>query len=612
MAIVFGNYLDKKPVDRAVLKWLLLLPDDFYVFVELEGGDFQVDFLVIKPTGIFNIEAKRWHVRRAHLDADWELIDGKKMTNPIIQAREQSNRVADYLLLQRDRFLPRDKADTFLDKRGDFKIFPMVAVSHPKPPQSVPTHPYYKVCVHAEAARRHLHRFEWEPDTPTTHRSLSLAKSEIRALAELWMLERVNPETLAPITSISAPAVKATTQDRSVAPVTGDASSSITVTDSPYQYTYTVTGDDFYGRNRELELIKRALIAEPPRPIAVQGLQRTGKSSLALESVRRHVEANQSCVTLRFDFRRLWQEGLKQSEDITKELLTQLAGDWGTSDADTAGALTERVLEGYRKLQDSTDIIDQRRLFTQALRDYKRKKQVVLFLDECQEIAEALGDPKHNTFFSFMESLCKDAGLGLRVIIACRPAFFELPAIRQINLGRLFEIITLGSLEEPAAIPIIERGTHLLTFEPASVSRILFLTGRHPFWLQFLCHRIFERWIFDRVSSITPDFINKMFAELVKDPGCRPQFYLLYQEVEKDATAFSLLQQIAEAIPREGGSALLSDLLGPWQDKAVLRTALKPLVDNQILAIENVPEAPAVRFRVEALRHWMRPNLITL
>src|SRR5262249_59307096 len=88
--------------------------------------------------------------------------------------------------------------------------------------------------------------------------------------------------------------------------------SAVTVTDSPYQYTYTVTGEAFYGRSRELEIIRRALVADPARPVAIQGLQRTGKSSLALESIARHVGENKTAAVLTFDFRRLWPEGLQQ------------------------------------------------------------------------------------------------------------------------------------------------------------------------------------------------------------------------------------------------------------------------------------------------------------
>src|SRR5262249_17343876 len=62
MAKFFGSHLERKPVDRTVLRWLTQLPDTFYVFVELQGGDFQVDFLVLKQDGIFNVEAKNWNV----------------------------------------------------------------------------------------------------------------------------------------------------------------------------------------------------------------------------------------------------------------------------------------------------------------------------------------------------------------------------------------------------------------------------------------------------------------------------------------------------------------------------------------------------------------------
>ena len=197
-------------------------------------------------------------------------------------------------------------------------------------------------------------------------------------------------------------------------------------------------------------------------------------------------------------------------------------------------------------------------------------------------------------------------------MVACRPIFFELPPIRHINIGRLFEIITLGPLEETAAIPVVDRGNAWLRFDEAAKQRILFLTGSHPFWLQFLCHRLFERWVFDRVPQVGRAFVDDTFAQIVKDPGCRPQFYLLYQEVEKDEPAFSLLRHIAEKVTEEGGAVLTSALSGQWADKPVLRAALKPLVDSQIIAVENVPQAPAVRFRVDALRRWIRPNLITL
>jgi AAA+ ATPase superfamily predicted ATPase len=610
MARFFGNHLDQKPVDRTILQWLTSLPNNFFVFVEVEGGDFQVDFLVIKQTGIFNVEAKHWHVRTASIDSDWELIGGKLLPSPVMQAREQSDRVAAYLLLQSDRFLDRDKSDAFREAKGDFKIFPVVALSHKRVPAALPVHPYFKIVTYPNALTMHLTRFEWQPKVPENRRVLRLEKREILGLVDLLRLEEVNSETLKPI--VARPSVSRATSEPALAPAASPTQSVLfqaaaaAVTDSPYQYTYTVTGDAFYGRDRELERIKLALVSDPPRPVAIVGLQRTGKSSLALESIRRNVELNTGTSVLSFDFRRLWQEGLKQEEDVAKELLTQMKDH---SDAPVA----ERVIEAYREAANKQEVIDQRRLFRKGLEEYRRRNsRVILFLDECQEIAGAIGDPRFGSFFSFLGSLCKDAALALRTIIVSRPTFFELDPIRQINLGRLFEIITIGPLDEASALPIVERGQNWLQFMPDAKKHILFLTGRHPFWLQFLCHKIFERWVFEKTSALSREFIEATFKEIVQDPGCRPQFYLLFQEVEKDEMAFALLRTVAEAIEGDGDGVLLSALPSPWQDKAAVRAALKPLVENQILSVENVPHAPLVKFRVEALRRWMRPNLITL
>src|SRR5256886_1079958 len=326
MAKFFGSHLERKPVDRTVLRWLTQLPDTFYVFVELQGGDFQVDFLVLKQDGIFNVEAKNWNVRRAHLDSDWELTDGRQLHNPVLQAREQCDRVGHYLLLQRDRFLSRELADIFLDKKSEFKVFPVVAISHPKPPASVPMHPYFKIFVRADQVKKHLEKFSWEVDTPAEHRHMKLDKQAMLALAELWKLQRIDPATLAPSDTPASQAPAPEPQPASAKAGSATASASaVTVTDSPYQYTYTVTGEAFYGRSRELEIIRRALVADPGRPVAIQGLQRTGKSSLALESIARHVGENKTAAVLKFYLRRLLQEGLKQDEDVTKELLGQLS-----------------------------------------------------------------------------------------------------------------------------------------------------------------------------------------------------------------------------------------------------------------------------------------------
>jgi hypothetical protein len=59
--------------------------------------------------------------------------------------------------------------------------------------------------------------------------------------------------------------------------------------------------------------------------------------------------------------------------------------------------------------------------------------------------------------------------------------------------------------------------------------------------------------------------------------------------------------------------AINLDHLGErWHDRQLLGKALRPLIDNQIIRLENSSGLHRVRFCVEALRVWMRENTYTL
>jgi hypothetical protein len=122
----------------------------------------------------------------------------------------------------------------------------------------------------------------------------------------------------------------------------------------------------------------------------------------------------------------------------------------------------------------------------------------------------------------------------------------------------------------------------------------------------------FVNAVLKRTNEVTENDVNVVLDFIVKDLGCKPQFHLLYQEIETNSEAMGLLKSISDIATKEGSAIELVALGKEWADKSKLRSALKPLIDNQILAIEKGPENPTVHFQVEALRAWMRPNLITL
>jgi predicted AAA+ superfamily ATPase len=349
---------------------------------------------------------------------------------------------------------------------------------------------------------------------------------------------------------------------------------------------------------------RRAL--QSSRPVAIIGLQRTGKSSLALESIRRLRDETKSLNLVTFDFRRLRDETLMPQEDLALEFARQLATDIGNEE-------TESVINTYLASTSKGGPAEQRGFFRRILvKSAELKRRTILFIDECQEIAEFLNENRYKSFFDFVDSLCKESQLELTIVLVSRPSFFELDPIKNINLGRLFEIISLGPLEEEAAKAVIDKGSGQLTFTPAARERLLYLTGRHAFWLQFLCHRIFENSVLSNNVQISDIVVDQVFSTILTDPGCKPQFYLLYQEVDHDEDAFELLKIIAAAAPNEGSVVNLVALFPDQANMRQIGKGLKKLVDNQIVVIEDPVKSPAVRFQVEALRSWLRRNLLTL
>src|ERR1022692_1193614 len=139
MARIFGSASKMPTPNRAVLSWLDLLPDDFRVFIDLEGSDFHADFLVIKPNGIFNIEAISLPVMETRVNADWVLETREARPDPFLRLLDQCDKIRDYLLMQRDEIFSAGKgqAGAVWVHRDQFKIFPVIALSRPSASLSV-------------------------------------------------------------------------------------------------------------------------------------------------------------------------------------------------------------------------------------------------------------------------------------------------------------------------------------------------------------------------------------------------------------------------------------------------------------------------------------------
>lgn len=334
------------------------------------------------------------------------------------------------------------------------------------------------------------------------------------------------------------------------------------------------------------------------------GLQRAGKSSLAKESIRRYIEGSPQYNVIEYDFRRLKDEALQQEEDLTMEFVRALR------ETQNEAVKDNTVVEISPK---RLSLVDQRQMFRELLRSYRsRNRRTILFLDECQEIEDFLSEEKYKTFFVHLDALCRERDLALSVVLACRPAFFEFGVIRNCNLGRLFETIWLGALEDGPAMAVIDRGKAWVRILDEAVARIRFLTGNHAFWLQFLCHSVFEDCVLSGTSTVSRESVDYVFQKILMDVGCKAQFYLLYQDIEDHPAAFGILKTLAEHATDEGSEVDIQAVAPDFRARKDMAEALRVLQENQIILLNSDYTHPKAKFRVEALRCWLRCHLLTL
>ena len=316
---------------------------------------------------------------------------------------------------------------------------------------------------------------------------------------------------------------------------------------------------------------------------------------------------NPSYTVIKFDFRRLKSQEFIPDADIAVEFLRGLA-------TDVPDFTLNKILDDHRERALKSTLTEQRRLFRAALlKNREHGRRTVLFLDECDDLVLGLGQQRSQSFIAYLDSLCRERELGLNIIIAARPAFFDLGPVKNINFGRLFQtILRLGPLEHQPARELIERGKPHLQFDEAGTERLQFITGNHPFWLQFLCHKLFEQATNNGFLLYDAERVNKIFTMVMRDSSYKPQFLLLYQDVIGVDSSIELLKRIAEAAVDEGQLVPVLAVAPDCRTNKEVRRGLDLLIENQIIAHGEDMSVPSVRFEVEGLRQWMRWNLLTL
>ena len=231
--------------------------------------------------------------------------------------------------------------------------------------------------------------------------------------------------------------------------------------ENPYVYHGPVTGNAFFGRERELGEILRFLGTKPPQSVSIYGEYRIGKSSL----LRQLAEVNGPQRLSDHHFIYVDMQRVFTPQDLLRRVMRELGH-------------TPSESPSYEEFEDAV---------------YEHDKIIVLCLDE---LGKVLDKPAFDdNFFDFFRSIAQSGKLALVVSTPKPLSQMEIPS--GANVSRFFNIfkpLRLGPLTDEEACRLVEAPARKAgrPFTEEEVRFVLEKADHHPLKIQVLCYRLFK------------------------------------------------------------------------------------------------------------------------
>jgi AAA+ ATPase superfamily predicted ATPase len=262
--------------------------------------------------------------------------------------------------------------------------------------------------------------------------------------------------------------------------------------ENPFEYQRIVVGKTFVDREQEIKILTKALLSG--ENMLLYSPRRLGKSSLLQETLLRIKDERTSLYV------DLW-ECLTEAE-IAEKLATGIINVAFTTMEKAAAALKEVItstrplmtLEPDGSIGLKLEYIEKDKTLKETLTliekiAEKRKKKVIIVLDECQVIAEFEGHRIEKLFRTVIQqqrwstyvfSGSKQHVLKAMVNQKTRPFYRQLRPM------------TLGSIPLEAFAPFIKKGfSKVAHIDDKAIEEIYRFTGGNPQRTQQVCHFLF-------------------------------------------------------------------------------------------------------------------------
>lgn len=331
---------------------------------------------------------------------------------------------------------------------------------------------------------------------------------------------------------------------------------------NPYSYGLSVSGEQFVGRQAELQALANRILDPPtPLPCSVVGETRIGKSSLlaAFEQIVRE-EQRPELICLRYDMSSDFREISPDSDDIHKAGTSAFYRNFVRRISDD---LSDYPQFDHRSARLASDPQLQHEMTGHIQKFFRSIRRagfwLMLILDEFDATTEYFRfDP---TGWKLLRNLGSEQDkYGLCYLFASRRPLMVLEADAGIssNLANIFETVRLGLMPPDEARELVEEPIKRsgLAWSPELSELILRTGGNHPYCLQMLCSHLFYPY---EQNSLPPDLDEMKLIRLVS-PSYRSFFEGQRQRLER-GRLFEPLLRIAHGVPVQVETFQIQELI---------------------------------------------------
>jgi hypothetical protein len=350
----------------------------------------------------------------------------------------------------------------------------------------------------------------------------------------------------------------------------------------------------FFGREDVFSFVRRNLTGRHrDTPIVLYGQRRTGKTSV-LYQMHRHLESRYRCIFI--DLHGLNLNGVENllwglATSIRRGLqrdhqLTVTVPDRATFSANPHAAFETTFLDAVGPILGEDHLvlmIDEVVRLHEEVRAGRLEREVFDYLRHLMQHFEHL-----NFVFSLgsgVEEMKKDYAFLFGVALYHRISFLEPAAARAL-------------ITKPA------QDCYQVT--PDAAEKILQITSGHPYYMQLVCHCLFDRWLRAPKPQMTPADVAIVLAEAIELGSAN----LTYVWEDSTPEEQAMMAGLAAAMPTAGSPATAEQIREVWRKAGVwLPTGQAASAARNLTAREVVVASDgAYSFAVDLQRLWLHKH----